>query len=186
MARDKAEVAANFDASHKAFVAMRAAEEERIAAKLKRIEDHKANPDKPMPPPPAATRRVRSHSDACVHACVHARAFHCTRAWPPSDLPMCSRAVPCVCVCRCASIWRQYQSLLLVLGNVPILKTIVQRGVFPVACKQSGKAFGRSSPERAGNGNGGIKIPLATTNHPPFQRQKSLQYLQLGGNSLVG
>ena len=67
LARDKAEVAANFDASHKAFVVMRAAEEERIAAKLKRIEDAKANPDKPMPPPPAATRRVgaEQHATRC-------------------------------------------------------------------------------------------------------------------------
>jgi len=54
--KERRELDAAFDASHKAFVAQRKREEERIAAKLKRIEDIKANPDKPVPPPPVIKR----------------------------------------------------------------------------------------------------------------------------------
>ena len=55
-----AEVAANFEASHKAFVRQQAAEESRIAAKLKRIEDMQKHPEVAHPPPPAAAKRVSS------------------------------------------------------------------------------------------------------------------------------
>ena len=67
LARDKAEVAANFEASHRAFLKRQADEEQRINAKLQLAEERKNNPDKAIPPP-NPTKRVSTQGETCAAA----------------------------------------------------------------------------------------------------------------------
>jgi len=73
VARDRAAVIQGFEASHESFLRMQAAEEERIAAKLRRIEEAKAHPDKPRSPPPKSTKRSAASSSSSSSSSASAR-----------------------------------------------------------------------------------------------------------------